>query len=288
VDQPTNRHRQFGNAGQLIRISHRGRPFTFAAFAQDDRLAQQLARHAVFYELALLRYIAFVIRRRRLAPAAMFVDVGANIGNHAVFLGHFVVQRVIAVEPNPQVLPILERNLSANGVDARVYRCALGRKPGHGRIQMPPNAEHNVAMAQVAPAGPGDAASGIPVRTLDEIVDEAGAPGGLTEGAIAGVKIDVEGMELDVLQGGRQTLRRHRPDLFVEAADAAQRRRIERFLSPFGYRRLSRWAVTPVYHFSADRTLRTRLAIHAYAAGYKSARRVQKTLQRLAGAVRRG
>jgi FkbM family methyltransferase len=63
----------------------------------------------------------------------------------------------------------------------------------------------------------------VPMRvlTLDEDVERGGLP------APEFVKIDVEGMELSVIRGAERTLRRHRPDLYIElhgAEDADKRR----------------------------------------------------------------
>ena len=70
----------------------------------------------------------------------------------------------------------------------------------------------------------------------------------LSEGHVVRlIKIDVEGMELDVLRGATQTLTRDRPLLYIEASDDAQRQLIDGFLTAFGYRRHARFNDTPTY-----------------------------------------
>ena len=66
------------------------------------------------------------------------------------------------------------------------------------------------------------------LRRLDSVVDELKLP------PPALIKMDVEGSEIDVLEGARQTLERYRPTLLIEAhgTNAA----IENFLVAIGYR----------------------------------------------------
>ena len=65
----------------------------------------------------------------------------------------------------------------------------------------------------------------VPVRTLDsfnfEIVDL--------------IKIDTEGYELPVLRGGRETIGRERPQLYIEIHNQGQKSLIFKFLQEFNY-----------------------------------------------------
>ena len=56
-------------------------------------------------------------------------------------------------------------------------------------------------------------------------------------GAIHGMKIDVQGMELDVLDGMRETLRRWRPRVVIELHSGVSRERILGLLNEAGYSR---------------------------------------------------
>ena len=87
----------------------------------------------------------------------------------------------------------------------------------------------------------------IPVTTLDAVHERWTAE---HDGhSLAFVKIDVEGMELDVLSGARDVLERLHPPLFVEAVTPTRFNELDAFLGGFGYRCLGRLARTPVYHF---------------------------------------
>jgi Methyltransferase FkbM domain len=71
----------------------------------------------------------------------------------------------------------------------------------------------------------------VPVHTLDSYqLDD-----------VALLKIDVEGMEADVIRGGLDTIRRNRPVIFAEAWDAGYEQATAELLEPLGYRMVRRY-----------------------------------------------
>ncbi len=214
----------------MVNITHRGRAFHIDGVSDNDHIVKQLARAGTFYEIDLLTYMESLDLADGVA-----VDVGANIGNHTIFLSEFVRKPVVAFEPNPVVLPLLKSNLTANGSDVRVLELGLGAAPSRGSMEVVNAA--NVGMARI---GAGD---DIEISTLDE--ECRGVD-------VALIKVDVEGMELDVLRGAVETLERCRPHLFLEAATRRHFRELKEFLAPFGYRPVVRWAYTPVWHFAPN------------------------------------
>jgi hypothetical protein len=97
------------------------------------------------------------------------------------------------------------------------------------------------------------------------------------------VKIDVEGMEVDVLKGANQVLTSDRPHVFAEASSRTHFHALRSYLRQFGYVPLSRWAVTPVYHFAYEPTpkLKWRSRTHKFQSEmtrFTEARRLARTL----------
>ncbi len=234
----------------MVDIVYRGRNFRLAGSHDSDHIVRQLLNTGTFYEADLLAYIEAI---KDEFPPGIAVDVGANIGNHAVFLAAFV-RPVLAVEPNRRLLPLLRDNLAAAQVDHQVLEAALGSVRGRGTLTVPD--EGNIGSAQIRTGG-GD----VEVATLDEACGNR---------QVALIKVDVEGMELEVLRGGIVTLTTSRPHLFLEAATRRHYRELKAFLSPLGYRPIVRWAVTPVWHFAPSpglrfvlRARRMRLSFHA-------------------------
>lgn len=215
----------------------------------DDHLARQIRDRETFYEIDLLEHIAMAGPR-----GGTFVDVGANIGNHSVYFGKFLADRVICVEPSAALIPVLQRNLQTNGViDPIVIHGALGAESGVGRVVAPPSDAHNIGMTQVETVGDArDASEPVSITTLDAIGDIVTADSSFSDRThlpIRLVKIDVEGMELDVLRGGESVLSQQRPQLAIELGNAEHRETVCAYLARFGYEPIGCFCYTPTYHF---------------------------------------
>ena len=212
-------------------------------FAPDDLIAQEIRGTGTFFEIELLEHLAIH------GPSdGVFVDVGANIGNHAVFFGKFLAERVVCVEPHPNLVPLLTRNLELNAVTAvRVLPYAAGRGAGSAYISRDKELVHNIGGSRVQDVRPDD---GVEVRmaSLDALLD--GPIPSPEDRRVTCVKIDVEGLELDVLRGATGILRTHRPQLVIELASRDARVRVKQFLAEYGYEDIGqRFGWTPTYHF---------------------------------------
>ena len=142
-----------------------------------------------------------------LKPGMVAVDVGANIGAHTVYFAAAVgpTGAVIAFEPQRPIFQILCGNLALNGhTHVYAHLAALGRSPG--TIKVPPinyNMGANFGGVELGGWTQGD---DVPVMTLDSL--------GLATCHF--IKIDVEGMEREVLEGAAGTIARLQPILYVE------------------------------------------------------------------------
>jgi FkbM family methyltransferase len=143
---------------------------------------------------------------RFIAPGDTVVDIGANIGTHTLPFARAVGERgsVIAFEPQRWPYHLLCANVSLNGYsNVRCLRQAAGSV--NGRLCIPDLSPHEVLNfgAVAAVAGGGTEIEAITVDSLE-----------LSSCRL--IKIDVEGMEPQVLAGAVQTIASHRPVLFVE------------------------------------------------------------------------
>jgi FkbM family methyltransferase len=158
-------------------------------------------------------------RAARLAGRAQVVyDVGANSGLFTLIFARAVGEggTVVAVEPHPENLGRLRRNLELNAVtNVRVVPRALSDRRGDARFAASGN------MGRLDEAG----RETVEVSTLDHEVLHGGLP------APRLVKMDIEGEEAKALEGAVAVLARHRPVLWIEthgwSAHEACRRRIE-------------------------------------------------------------
>jgi FkbM family methyltransferase len=162
-------------------------------------------------------FLASVLR-----PGMTFIDIGANIGLYTLLAAHLVApgDTVVAVEPSPREQVSLRRNLAVNGqLAVRVRTEALGRADGTATLHVT-DASHSGQNTLGAPVyARTKVIDEIEVRvtTFDRLVNEEGLE------RIDVVKIDVEGAEELVLQGGEASLRRFRPLVLLELQDPSLR-----------------------------------------------------------------
>lgn len=146
--------------------------------------------YAGLHEFADMAFVLHFLR-----DSDLFVDVGANVGSYSLLACGAVKARGIAFEPVPGTFERLVDNIRLNRLDDRVccHRKAVGAKPGSIAFTL----ESNTMNHAVAP-GEQD------VKTVEvEVVDLDSALGGV---APALLKIDVEGFETPVVEGGPATL----------------------------------------------------------------------------------
>lgn len=140
----------------------------------------------IYYGLHEFVDMAFLLHLLR--PGDLFVDVGANIGSYTILASAVCGARSIAIEPDPDTVRSLKRNIEANKIGDRVtvIESAVGAAPGTVRFSVG-NDTTNRVLAR-------DDATGrdVPVRTLDEILDGQDA---------VLIKMDVEGYEPEVVAG---------------------------------------------------------------------------------------
>jgi FkbM family methyltransferase len=166
----------------------------------------------VSYILGLAEPLVQAALARHLGPGMVFYDVGANVG-FLTLLGARLVGRsgaVIAFEPHPGNAAALRHNVALNGFDhVVVFEQAAAAQPGSGTLFF---ADQTTLATLVQPPGSTDGGAAIEVAlvAIDELVTRHVIP------PPAVVKIDVEGAELDVLRGMRETIRRHRPMILCE------------------------------------------------------------------------
>jgi FkbM family methyltransferase len=147
-------------------------------------------------------------------------DVGANCGWFAVRAAR-AGRAVRAFEPVPATAEYAERNLGRiAGADVRVVRAAVADAPGSATIHLYSSSGNNSLHERTLPPGHPLRRTGdieVSVVRLDDLVGNEGFP------APALIKIDVEGAELAVLRGARETLARHRPVMVMEWAESTSR-----------------------------------------------------------------
>lgn len=126
----------------------------------------------------------------------LFVDIGANRGSYTVLAGAVVGANVIAVEPVPDTFENLTANVNLNDMTDRVECCNIGLGDSEGSLEFTADASDCINHVVAEGETTGKTVT-VPVRLLDDLV------GDRTPFLI---KMDVEGYEWFVLQGGMNVL----------------------------------------------------------------------------------
>jgi FkbM family methyltransferase len=148
-----------------------------------------------------------------LRDGGTLVDVGANIGYHALFVARSApAARVLAFEPNAVVRADLVRNVALNQTtNVVVSGCALGDRVGTARFfaqRADAYNRGNSSLSRQPDTGDRVDIVDVPLQTLDAVLDP--------DERVAAIKIDTEGHELAVLRGASGTIARCRPAIVLE------------------------------------------------------------------------
>lgn len=145
----------------------------------------------------------------RLRPGMTVVDVGADMGYYSLLFANKVgpTGKVIAFEPIPLAKALLDENIRINKLtNVLSYQFAISDRTGKAVLESP--LKKSRVSLQKTQAMNDDIE--IEIRHFDEWQIA------MAIGVINMVKIDVEGAELMVLMGMRNTLVAQRPALLIE------------------------------------------------------------------------
>jgi FkbM family methyltransferase len=155
----------------------------------------------------------YAMMKQTLAAGDTFIDVGANFGTFSLLASRLVGSsgQVFAVEPQPSLAEMIGQSLSMSGADnCVVVPVACGSKSGTMQLLIP---HHDSGRAGFFTAFSGRTRHqrlDVNVIPLDDLL-----PSTLHSERVL-LKIDVEGSELDVIEGARRLIGARRPAIMVE------------------------------------------------------------------------
>ena len=214
----------------------------------NQRLLSQWPKPAIY-----ARYLKSLFRGEievRLLPwlcerSLASIDIGAHHGIYSLGTSLFS-KRVIAIEPQSNLANALRRALPRS---ASVIEAALSNRSGTANFIVPVDEWDSTAHLS-APAGAvGEQRVGercVQLMRLDDIVTEA----------VGFVKIDVEGHEVEVLEGATKTIAANKPALLIEVEERHQAGSINAvasLLENFRYQGffVCRDEIRPIHEFDA-------------------------------------
>lgn len=169
----------------------------FLPYARFDFIQRNILANADFFEGELLRDIR---QRYFTGQHCRVLDIGGNIGNHAVFFANFCNAEVITFEPQPAIFKILKKNIELNSSKVIAYNLALGDVEGF--VSIGDYDSSNTGATSFHKTSNED----FKLCKLDSF----------DFNDISFIKIDVEGFEASVLRGGIATISKCKPILWIE------------------------------------------------------------------------
>lgn len=152
-----------------------------------------------------------------LHPEAVFVDVGANIGEFSLYAAKRLTRgQVWAFEPFPPIVRVLKENVARNKFyHIHVIPAGLGETPGvfpfySATDHSPHIGIHEGLTTMYATPSRAELVGEGEIRRLDDVVQEKRFT------RLDLIKIDVEGAELPVLRGAQHTIQRFHPAVLLE------------------------------------------------------------------------
>jgi FkbM family methyltransferase len=159
-----------------------------------------------YWEMWLTQFLA-----RYVKSGMTVIDVGANYGYFSLLLGAAVGEsgKLVAIEPNPRTVALLQETLALNGFSARseIIPNAVGAQAGAGWLYSPHGEPKNAALVD-SPDIPGGSTSEVPITTIDDLLSKYPR--------IDAVKIDAEGGEPAILTGMQALMARDHPLIVLE------------------------------------------------------------------------
>lgn len=201
----------------------------------DRFIGREIITYGEFGEIQLEMF-SQIIR-----PGHTVLDVGANIGGYTLPFAQAVGPSgtVWAYEPQPVVFQNLCANLALNGlVNTRAFNAGCGADSG--QIMVPPiryDTQGNFGGVSLDMFKEHGEATPIPIYKLDEH---------FTGRRLDFMKIDVEGMELDVLQGAQELIRKFQPIIYAENDRKEKSEALLQFIFDSGYN--AWWHCPPLFN----------------------------------------
>lgn len=180
-------------------------------FKDDLGCSKLIREYGEYSELEL------AIMKSYITSESTVLDVGAHIGAFTIPLAR-IAKKVYAVEPQVEVRQILEKNIELAEVDnVTVLPFALGWKREQRFYNPNALASGSVTMDKTG-------MQEVDVHPLDAL--------GLAPDFI---KIDAEGMDLAILAGGIETIKKYRPYIFAEQPRDQNDFSLINYLGALGY-----------------------------------------------------
>lgn len=201
----------------------------YLPYIRTDMIQKTIFRYKNYFENRSLSFLCKVWKDGIIGNAIKnkaVLDIGANIGNHTLyFLNECQAKFVYCFEPATDTFKILQRNVEINHLEevTSLINAGVGSSSGKGCIRS--SREGNTGFTVIEPSLDGD----VRIVAIDDM--------NICE-SIGLVKIDVEGFEVEVLEGMLKTIEQNMPFMMIEV-DNTNQNSVFSILERYGYKHIS-------------------------------------------------
>ena len=144
-------------------------------------------------------------------PKAIFMDIGANVGHHSIFLSKFASQ-VLAFEPYPKVNMQFKQQIAHNNIsNIQIFENGLSDRRETLNYYAPTGNNEGIGSFDESSIGKGNTSYGkLELQEGDQVIESDSWKN------IKLIKIDVEGFEKKVIKGLSRTIEEERPVIVCE------------------------------------------------------------------------
>jgi FkbM family methyltransferase len=217
----------------IFKLKKYNKNIKFDMTLASDHIMKQIIANNDFYEPELLSWLASI----NLWEGDV-IDIGASFGNHTLFFSHVLEKRVMCFEVNPISYKILKKNIKYNQLENQVSAYNIALADSSYKVNLKTEDSNNIGATAIEL----DQEGTYDTRCLDEFTESFSRK-------ISIIKIDVEGLELSVLQGGLNTIDQYRPLLLIECMTENHLRQISLYLKDYSYQPVAIFCDTPVIVF---------------------------------------
>jgi FkbM family methyltransferase len=195
----------------VLRVAHTDRQFSLAGSALDQSVVGAIDKAKGVWEPHVTKLMTGLIK-----PEDVCLDIGANVGVYTLVMSDLARGgRVHAFEPSSMNFRFLQKNTADNGLtNATAHHLALGNQIRSAGCSFAEDKSVDRNPDRIIQRAWGQRWMRITERVQFTTLDHWVAQNGITR--VDFVKMDVEGSERFVIEGGEATFKKCKPILFTE------------------------------------------------------------------------
>lgn len=201
------------------------------------------------WEPESIHYFYSLVEMKHQNSNAVIVDIGAQSGLYSLYAGFLPECKFYAFEPFEDTYTMLLDNLQLNSIyNVKAFCFALGEKEEKKILHVPDHLGLNTLGSSPKRFDTWKDVE-VQVKRLDDML--------LSETSVDYIKCDTEGWELNVLKGAEESIRKWKPELFIEVNGTNLEQcglceeELTDFIKSLGYRKV-RCIDDENVHFSFD------------------------------------